>query len=54
MDEQSQDDLTGMLYNRFISYLSESKVDLYNVLVVLEILKIEIMEQIRKRHGLIE
>jgi len=49
MDE---DDLTGQLYNRFISYLSESKVPLYNVLVVLEILKTEVMEQIRNTHGL--
>ena len=49
MDEET---LTANLYNRFISYLSESKVPLHEVLVVLEILKTDVIEQIRKAHGL--
>ena len=51
--EQAQDDLTGNLHNRFVGFISEAKVPLYNVLVVLEILKAEVVEQIRKKQGLV-
>lgn len=51
--ERSFDDMTGMLYNKFVAYISEAQVPLYNVLVVLEIVQAEVIEQIRKRQGLI-
>ncbi|MFY9328396.1 MAG: hypothetical protein WAO76_10315 [Georgfuchsia sp.] len=51
--EQGLDDMTGQLYNQFVAYISEARVPLYNVLVVLEIVRAEVVEQIRKRQGLI-
>lgn len=51
--EQGLDDMTGQLYNQFVAYISEVRVPLYNVLVVLEIVQTEVVEQIRKRQGLI-
>jgi hypothetical protein len=51
--EQSLDDATGQLHNRFVAYIAESRAPIYNVLVVLDILRAEVVEQIRKRQGLI-
>ena len=51
--EQGLDDIMGQLYNQFVAYISEARVPLYNVLVVLEIVQAEVIEQIRKRQGLI-
>lgn len=51
--EQTLDDNTGQLYNRFVSYISEAKVPLYHALVVLDILRIEVLERIRKKQGLL-
>jgi len=51
--EQGLDDMTGQLYNQFVAYISEARVPLYNVLVVLEIVQAEVVEQIRKKQGLI-
>lgn len=50
---QELDDETGQLYNRFVAYISEARIPLYNALVVLDILKAEIVEQIRKKQGLV-
>ena len=47
------DEATAHLYNRFIGFISESRIPLYNVSVVLDILKAEVTEQIRKKQGLI-
>ena len=51
--EAALDENTGQLYNRFIGYISEARVPLYHVLVVLEMVKAEVVEQIRKKQGLI-
>ena len=51
--EQSLDNATGKLYNRFVAFISESRIPLYNVLVTLDILKTEVIEQIRKKQGLL-
>jgi len=51
--EEAIDDATGQLYNRFVAYISEARIPLNNVLMVLEILKIEAVEQMRKKQGLI-
>jgi len=50
--EAKLDELTGRLYNQFVGFISESRVPLYNTLVVLEILKTEVTEQIKKRQGI--
>ena len=50
--EASLDDKTGQLYNHFISFISEANLPLYHVLVVLDILKAEVVEQIRRKQGL--
>ena len=50
--EQALDDQTGNLYNQFVAYISEAKIPLYHVLVVLEVVKTEVIRQIRKRQGL--
>ncbi|MBT7080892.1 MAG: hypothetical protein HN929_05420 [Chloroflexi bacterium] len=50
--EASLDDEMAKLYNQFIAFLSESRVPLYSTLVVLEIVKSEVLEQIKKKHGL--
>jgi len=50
---QLLDDRVGKLYNRFVGYISESRVPLYNVLAVLEILKTETVGQIMKKQGLV-
>jgi len=47
------DEATAHLYNRFVGFISESRIPLYNVSVVLDILKAEVTEQIRKKQGLI-
>jgi len=47
------DEATAHLYNRFIGFISESRIPLYSVSVVLDILKAEVTEQIRKKQGLI-
>lgn len=51
--ETRLDEDTGQLYNQFIAFISEARVPLYNALVVLEIVRTEVVEQIRKRQGLI-
>jgi len=51
--ETELDDATGKLYNQFVGFISEARVPLYNALTVLEILRTEVIEQIRKRQGLI-
>lgn len=51
--EAALDEQTGQLYNRFVAYIAEARVPLYHALVVLEIVKSEVVEQIKKRQGLI-
>jgi hypothetical protein len=51
--EQKLDELTGKLYNQFVGFISEARIPLYNAFVVLEILRAEIVEQIREKQGLI-
>jgi hypothetical protein len=51
--DQALDDRTGHLYNQFVTFIAESRVPLYNALVVLEILQTEILEQIKKKQGLL-
>ena len=50
---QLLDDRIGKLHNKFVGFISESKIPLYNVLVVLEILKAETTQQIMAKQGLI-
>jgi hypothetical protein len=50
--EANLDDLTGRLYNQIIAFTSEAKIPLYHMLVVIEIVKSEVVEQIRKKQGL--
>jgi len=50
---QLLDDRIGKLHNKFVGFISESKIPLYNVLVVLDILKIETTQQIMAKQGLI-
>ena len=50
---QLLDDRIGQLHNKFVGFISESKIPLYNVLVVLDILKIETTQQIMAKQGLI-
>ena len=51
--KDSLDDNTGQLYNRFVAYIAEAKVPLYHALVVLDILQSEVLDQIKKKQGLI-
>jgi len=51
--EEQVDADTAHLYNKFIGFISESRIPLYSVSVVLDILKAEVTEQIRKKQGLI-
>ena len=51
--EAKLDEDTGKLYNQFVGFISEARVPLYNCLVVLEIVKSEVTEQIRKKQGLL-
>jgi len=51
--EEEVNTATGKLYNRFVAYIAEAKVPLYHVMVVLDILKAEVTEQIRKKQGLL-
>jgi hypothetical protein len=50
---EALDDATGQLYNKFVAYISEARIPLNNVLMVLEILKAEAVEQMRKKQELI-
>ena len=50
--EAKLDTETGKIYNQFVGFISEARVPLYNCLVVLEIVKSEVIEQIRKKQGL--
>ena len=51
--EANLDDNTGQLYNRFVAYIAEAKVPLYHALVVLDILQSEVLDQIKKKQGLL-
>lgn len=51
--DQEADDATGRLFNQFTAFISEARIPLYNVLVVLEMTKAEVVDQIRKQQGLI-
>lgn len=51
--EESLDDAMGKLFNHFTAFISEARIPLYNALVVLELVKAEVVEQIRKGKGLI-
>ena len=50
---QMLDDRVGQLHNKFVGFISESKIPLYNVMVVLDILKAETTQQIMAKQGLI-
>jgi len=43
-------DQAGALHNKLVAFVSESKIPLIQVLLVLEILLDEVVEQLRKQH----